>query len=158
MLPTRRELPRRAANAKRRDDEAAREKQTAARVQSIITTALDRPRSRETLPDLHDLVSKLESAYDLAMATSQPKSAVDCVLAMGRLTGILVDRSAVVHGTPADFKKSKEEVLADLRDEIGDAAMERVMKMYRAIYGDNGVIEGRRLSNGNGAGGGGDAP
>src|SRR5262245_28016778 len=70
------------ANALRRDDIAAQEKRTAERVQKILDEALSRPRSRETLPDLHNLIEKLESAYNLAMATCQPKAATDTVMAM----------------------------------------------------------------------------
>jgi DnaJ-domain-containing protein 1 len=121
---------RRAANAKLRDDAAAREKQMQARVQSIIATALDRPRLQDTLPGLHDLIQRLEAAYDLAMAATQPKAAIDATMAMGRLLGLVIDRSAVAIG---DLREAKEEAIRNLEEEIGPAAFDRVMKMHRLM-------------------------
>jgi hypothetical protein len=147
----------RKANAARRDDEAKREKQAAARVQKIISNALDRPRTREMLPDLHSLIEKLESAYDLAMASGQAKSAVDATMAMGRLLGLVVDKSAIAVG---DFRmgKTKEEILNDLQESIGEGPTRRFMdfieserRRYRG--GDAIEVEHRRLDNGGGANG-----
>src|SRR5215813_12410007 len=121
-----------------RESAAERERRTADRVQIILDEALSRPRSRETLPDLHSLIEKLESAYALAMTTSQPKPAIDAVLAMGRLLGLLVDRSATVIGSPDDFRRSDEEIVARMRERVGDEETERFLQAVdhmRKAYG-----------------------
>src|SRR5258708_5294666 len=141
---------RRRSNQVGRDDAAAREKQAAARVQKIISSALDRPRMRDTLPDLHNLIEKLESAFDLAMASGQAKSAVDATMAMGRLLGLVVDKSAIA---VADFRtpQTREDVINDLRESIGDGPTQQFLDMveeFRRRYKGDGVIEGsaRRLN------------
>ncbi len=161
------------ANAKRRDDEAAREKRAAVRVQKIISTALDRP--RKTLPGLHDLIERLEAAYDLAMATNQAKSAIDATMATGRLLGLVIDKSAVAIGDLREKPKTWEETIEEMRNNIGDKrteifleAMEEADEKIRALNpgsfhdrhgyhgrhghgdddSDDDVIEHRRLGNG----------
>src|SRR5262245_29715249 len=135
---------RRKANAARRADIAAQERRTAERVQKIIDESLSRPRSRDTLPGLHDLIEKLESAYDLAMATNQAKAASDTVMAMGRLLGLVIDKSqsAVAIGSPADFQQTEAEVIANLRERVGDGptelfleTMDKVKQEWRRRHG-----------------------
>jgi hypothetical protein len=168
----------RKANAARRDDEAKREKQTAARVSKIVgdaraahekrvaarvskifDDALDRTRARDTLPDIAELVAQLDEARMAALACYPPQAgaAVAATMAAAKLLGYVIDKSAVA---VADFRtpKTREDVLNDLREAIGDGPtqqfLEIVESMRRAYNGDD-VIEGsaRRL---NGSADGGD--
>jgi hypothetical protein len=75
----------RAAKAKIKSEVDAREQRTRDRVDQIVTTALSCTGSRDVLPTVPDLVEKLEKAYALAMATSQPVAAVSATMAIGRL-------------------------------------------------------------------------
>src|SRR6266850_3491003 len=133
---------RRKANARIRDTEAERKKQMDARVQSIISTALDHPRARDTLPDMHDLVERLWSAYDLAMATNQAKSAVDAVMAVGKLTGLLIDRSqsaiAVagqisVGGAGSGKFETIGDLVEDLRENYGERTAQKFIVGIKAM-------------------------
>jgi hypothetical protein len=151
---------RRKANAQIRDTEAERKKQMDARVQSIISAALDRPRSRELLPDLHSLLEKLESAYDLAMATNQANSAIAATMAMGRLLGLVIDKSAVaVAGQVSVFgagsrkePQTIEDLVDDIRETLGPRATQRFIEGLKVMGvefdDDDNVIEGRRIGNG----------
>jgi DnaJ-domain-containing protein 1 len=152
---------RRRANERLRNTEAERKKLADVRVQQTISNALDHPRARDTLPDMHDLIERLWSAYDLAMATNQATSAINAVMAVGKLTGLLIDRSAVaVAGAVSVGIGSRkepqtiEEIVEDLRENIGDRTAQRFIEMLRGMgmYDNNGddaeVIEARRLGNG----------
>jgi hypothetical protein len=83
------------------------------------------------LPTVPDLVDKLEKAYALAMATSQPVAAVSATMAIGRLLGLVIDRSAVAiaqvgperfHG---DIEVQREAVFERIRERVGSARAER---------------------------------
>jgi len=133
-----------------RDSAAERERRTADRVQKILDEALSRPRSRETLPDLHNLIEKLESAYDLAMATNQAKAATDAVMAMGRLLGLVIDKSqsALAIGSPDDFRKTEAQVIEEMRERFGDRETEKFLQAidvareaYRAFEAGDDTIE-----------------
>jgi hypothetical protein len=117
----------RAAKAKIKSEVDAREQRTRDRVDQIVTTALSRTGSRDVLPTVPDLVEKLEKAYALAMATSQPVAAVSATMAIGRLLGLVIDRSAgaiaqVGHG---DIEVQREAVFERIRERVGSARAER---------------------------------
>jgi hypothetical protein len=133
---------RKKANARLRDTEAERKKQADARVQQIISTALAQPRARDTLPDMHDLIERLWSAYDLAMASGQAKSAVDAVMAVGKLTGLLIDRSqsaiAVagqigVSGIGSQKFENIEEIVEDVRERLGERTAQMFLKTMEVM-------------------------
>src|SRR5258708_7843579 len=115
---------RRKANEKLRLDAAAHDERVKLQVEKIVKGALGRPRTRDTMPDLHELIERLWSAYDLAMASGQAKSAVDAVMAVGKLTGLLIDRSAVAVGDLRGVR-TKEEILAALQEHIGEGPTRR---------------------------------
>jgi hypothetical protein len=141
----------RKAKQQLRDEAAEREKRMADRVQGIVDGALARSRGREALPDLPELLERLEEARSLAMAAAQPQAAVAAVLAEARLLGLLVDRSVVAVGAPGEFKAAEreEEVIERLRERVGSRAAERFLTFIQGIRQENtgddddGVIEGR---------------
>jgi hypothetical protein len=112
---------------------------------------LARTRGREAvLPDLPELLERLEEARLLAMASGQANAAVAAVMAEAKLCGFVIDKSAVAH---ADFRmgKTKEDVINDLREAIGDGPTQQFLKIVesmRRAYNGDGVIEGsaRRLN------------
>jgi hypothetical protein len=132
-----------------------------AQVEQIVNGALVRSRGREALPNVAELIQQLEEARHLAMATSQPKAAIDATMAMGRLLGLVIDRSAVAVGSPDDFRKTQEQIIQDMREAIGDGptqqfleAMENMRRTYNGRRGDDDVIEGEARHLGNGSVGG----
>jgi hypothetical protein len=140
----------RAAKAKIKSEVDAREQRTRDRVDQIVTTTLSRTGSRDGLPTVPDLVEKLEKAYALAMATSQPVAAVSATMAIGRLLGLVIDRSAVAiaqvgperfHG---DIEVQREAVFERIRERVGSARAERfitfMQQEMRNGSGDDGVI------------------
>jgi hypothetical protein len=144
---------RKRVNEKIRLDAAAHDERVKLQVEGIINGTLARTRGREAvLPDLPELLERLEEARLLAMASGQANAAVAAVMAEAKLCGFVIDKSAVAH---ADFRmgKTKEDVINDLREAIGDGPTQQFLKivesMRRAYKGD-GVIEGsaRRLGNG----------
>ncbi len=143
----------RAAKAKIKSEVDAREQRTRDRVDQIVTTALSRTGSRDGLPTVPDLVEKLEKAYALAMATSQPVAAVSATMATGRLLGLVIDRSAVAiaqvgperfHG---DIEVQREAVFERIRERVGSARAQWfitfMQEEMRNGSGDDGVINAR---------------
>ena len=86
-----------------RDDAAERDRRIASKVEGILTAAS--ARRRDAIPDLPEIVAKLQTAYDVALACHPPQvnAAVSAVSAMGRLLGYDISRSVVAVGTPQDY-------------------------------------------------------
>jgi len=138
---------RRKANAKLRDDNAEREKAVAVRVQRIVSDALDRSRARETLPDVAEVIARLEDARMAALACYPPQAnaAVNAAMAQAKVLGYVVDKSAVAVGSPEDFVKTEEEVLQNMRERVGNRATETFVKLMKVMreaskVGDDDVI------------------
>jgi hypothetical protein len=135
---------RRIEKAKLREDAAAREAKVHAKVQAIVDTALARSRDRKGMPDVAELIDRLEDARALAMACAQPKAAVDAVMAEAKLLGYVVDRAAVAVGKPEDFlgigerEAEEREAFERIRERHGTIAADRFMK----LVADMRVIEG----------------
>jgi len=108
------------AEVEGRKAEAAAQITAIAEGQAVVAAA----RPADELPTLPDLIRKLEAAYVLALQTAQPGPATNAVMAMGRLLGFVVERSAVavqhVDG-PLAFDED-EKTFARVRDEHGEAA------------------------------------
>jgi hypothetical protein len=148
----RKRIERRRAEGKRRLDAAA--KQEAAintHVQSICNAALGLAKGR----DLETLLAKLDVAYDLAMTCRQPGAAVNAVLAQGRLMGLLVDRSAVLHAQAGsggeqgadfllgDIEANRAQLLEMLREKMGSNRATRLVEFMRGLGRDPDTIDGR---------------
>ncbi len=85
-------------NAKIRDDLAARERRIVAKVSEITDGALEASRRAAiSLPDLQNIIDKLERAYCLAAAKEMPIAMKECAMSQARLMGLIIDRSAVMH-------------------------------------------------------------
>jgi hypothetical protein len=149
----------RKAKAKLRDEAAEREKRTADRVQGIVDTALGRSRAHQALPDLPELLERLEEARRLAMACSQPTAAVAAVMAEARLLGLVIDKQMVAVGGPDEFRsaESEDEVFERLRERVGSRKADRFIAFFQdmrrqenASDDNDDVIEGeaRRIENG----------
>jgi hypothetical protein len=124
---------RRAATKKRGRGFAreAREKQTFARVRSIVDQALCRPRDNF---GVDEALIELEEARICALSVFPPQSnaAVAATMAKAKLLGLIIDRQEV--GSPKDYEC------------LGSAAVERFKKIVSEIK-EIPVIEDR--SNGN---------
>jgi hypothetical protein len=110
---------------------------------------LQRPSRREGLPDLPDLpelITKLDAAYELAMVTKQPGFACKCIELQGRLLGLMVERSAVVHGRmdnavslQGDTAENRRRILESMRERFGSEKTQRFLEVLedKTIDGDN---------------------
>src|SRR5258708_29491333 len=85
---------RKKANEKIRLDAAAHDERVKLQVEGIISGTLARTRGRESvLPDLPELLERLEEARLLAMASGQAGAPVNAVMAEDKLCGFVFDKS-----------------------------------------------------------------
>jgi hypothetical protein len=106
-------------------DMDARDAQTFKRVQTIIDGALDHSRKAKLeLPDLIEIMQKLERAYQLALATSQPGHAVAAAMAQAKLRGFIVDQQITAIGAPSDFSLQGD--IDEVREHLVERLSERL--------------------------------
>jgi hypothetical protein len=138
---------RRQRNEAERSAREAPEKQTFARVRSIVDQALSRPRDNF---GVDEALIELEEARICALSVFPPQSgaAVAATIAKARLLGLIIDRQKV--GSPQDYEfekaRTREELLEMLHERLGPAAVERFKKFVSEIK-EIPVVEDR--SNGN---------
>jgi hypothetical protein len=153
---------RKKANAMRRNDEASREKRVAAQVEKIVSGALTRTRGREAvLPDLPELLERLEEARLLAMASGQANAAVAATMAEAKLCGYVIDKSqsaiAVAGSIGVSGMGSRkepqtiEDIVEDMRENLGDRAAQTFIVLLRGMGfkydgGDVDPIETQRIT------------
>jgi hypothetical protein len=103
------------------------------RVQAIADGALVKPSSGP--PSLNEIYDKLRAAYQLAMTTEQPGHAVTAAMAMGKLAGFVVERSAVAVGSPREFsmEDTEQTIKAKLTDRYGPERAGRVIRMVQQM-------------------------
>jgi hypothetical protein len=137
----------RKAKERLRDEAQVRERRVADRVQSIVDDTLARSRGRQALPDLSELLERLEEARALAMATSQPTAAVAAIMAEARLLGLEVNRSMVAVGSPEEFRaiESREAVIERLRERFGSRRADRFLAF---IEREEQEIDGNEVTEG----------
>ena len=161
----RRIAARKAANEKIRLDAAAHDERVKLQVEQIINGTLARTRGRETvLPDLPELLERLEEARLLAMASGQANAAVAAVMAEAKLCGFVIDKSqsaiAVagqisVGGAGPGKDATINDLVEDVREHIGLRQAQKFIEALRVMgieCNDDNVIEGRRIGNGDGNG------
>jgi hypothetical protein len=157
---------RKKANEKIRLDAAAHDERVKLQVEQIINGTLARTRGREAaLPDLPELIERLEEARLLAMAAGQPGAAVAATMAEAKLCGFVVDKSQSAVAVAGAFSisgaknrgepQTVEEIVEDLRESLGDRGVQRFIQLLDGMgirYGDDDPVEARRLADGtNGA-------
>ena len=87
---------------------------------------------------------EFEEARRFAMATDPPQAAAMVAATMGKckVMGLIVDKQAV--GKPGDFRKTREQVIEELREAVGEGPTRQFLKMIenmrRAYNGP--VIDG----------------
>jgi hypothetical protein len=140
---------RRAEKAKLRGDKDARDAAVHVRVQGIIDQSLKRSRGALALPDIEELVARLEEARALAMATSQPGHAVAAVMAQAKLLGLVVEMQAVgrpeeIRALQGDVAEQQQALIERLREKHGSRAAEKFARFieYMKRDDDNDVIDG----------------
>jgi phage terminase small subunit len=125
----------------------AREKQTFARVRSIVDQALSRPRDNF---GVDEALIELEEASICALSVFPPQSgaAVTATMAKAKLLGLIIDRQEV--GSPRDYEfekaRTREELIEMLHERLGPIAVERFKKFVSEMK-EIPVIED--CSNGN---------
>jgi hypothetical protein len=91
------------------------------------------------LPDINNLVEKLERAYCLACAKELPAAMVMAATAQARLLGLIVDRQAVVHAhvDPAVLQGSIEEgrqrIFEKLAERVGSHKARRALAFIEQL-------------------------
>jgi hypothetical protein len=141
---------RKKANEKIRLDAAAHEERVKLQVEQIISGTLARTRGREaTLPDLPELLERLEEARLLAMASGQANAAVAATMAEAKLCGFVIDKSQsavaiagqiAVGGIGSQKFESIEDIVEDMREHLGDRAAQKFLKtmeVARRVYDED---------------------
>ena len=75
------------------------------------------------------LVSDTQEAMNLARLLQKPGEMISAVMAQAKICGLLTDRSEVVHLDGAE-PQTAEEVLARIRDKLGDEAASTLAKAF----------------------------
>lgn len=130
-----------------REREAAAREAINLRVKSLSDAALLKPADEP--PTMAEVTDKLRRAFTLAMETSQPAPAIAAAMALAKLGGLVVERAAIVQGSPDEFRtdaEKRQRLLDRVTEKYGVEGarrLERVVKEIRERYGPRGrVIEG----------------
>ena len=103
------------------------------------------PSTKAPPPTIDEVTEMLRSAFRLAMETFQPGHATNAALALAKVHAFLVERQAIVTGTPDDFRggslddADERAAYAKVREEHGERAeleFRRFMVRVRAVATD----------------------
>jgi hypothetical protein len=116
----------------------------------LTDVALKRARGHEGLPDLPEILQRLEEARHLAMAVSRPGDAVAATMAQARLLGFDIARSAIAIGAPQEFQtlhgdveQEQQRAIEGIRERWGSRAAGVFQKLVADMRGDgDDTIEG----------------
>ena len=149
---------RKAKWAEVRDAQAAEKARVAARAKELaaepfIGLAIPphlpaAPLAKSPPPTIDEVTEMLRAAFKLAMETAQPGHATNAALALAKVHGFLVERQAIVTGTPDDFRggtleAEDERSYAEIRREYGERAeleFREFVARVRAIDDDDGRL------------------
>jgi hypothetical protein len=136
---------RRVAKQKLREDANHRAAEIHTKVQGLIDAALKKSRTARGQYDLDAILEGLEHARVLAMQIQQPNSAVNALMAMAKLQGLVIEQQIV--GAPQEFanlqgdaQEQQLAVLERLRERIseryGSAVANRATARFTGMLED----------------------
>jgi hypothetical protein len=143
---------RKALWAKKREEAAAAKEVIHTRVKALADNALVMAPTGP--PSLDEVCDKLRRAFTMALDTQQTTGAVAAAMALAKIGGHVIERSAVAVGSPSDFSRedSRETMVLKLIDRYGEERAQRVMQITdqvsSALRGDHDPLAIDRVDEG----------
>jgi hypothetical protein len=129
----------------RLEREAAAERERASHQQIARLVEASQQAPKPALPDVAELVRRLEEIRAIAMSAIPPQTgpAVQCIVAEAKILGLMLDRQAVMTGTPQQFGIRPDEDEQQFR-ELGERHGPEIEKEFRKFVAKARKIDEER--------------